>query len=165
MALKKFNENELMEINNGKQENIDSSLHKDAVITKLNATLLDRDETISTLKLEISQLKEKNLLAENAKNVAAVTIAIQESQASIDIQKPLEKINELELQLDESRKTNALLTKQIKEGHERENKLNKDIKLVHAMKKELVDVRSKQEFAVNEVKLLMGKLSFYERKW
>ena len=55
-----------------------------------------------------------------------------------------------------------MLSKQLKEAHERENKLNKDIKLVRAMKKELIDVRAKQEFAVNEVKLLMGKLSFYE---
>ena len=42
-----------------------------------------------------------------------------------------------------------------------ENKLNKDIKLVQAMKKELIDVRAKQEFAVNEV-IIVGKLSFYE---
>ena len=132
------------------------------MITKLNATLLERDETIKALKKHIDNLEEKNLLAENAKNNAAVTLAMQEKQASKDLQKPMERISELETQLDESRKTNALLTKQLKEGHERENKLNKDIKLVHAMKKELIDVRAKQEFAVNEVKLLMGKLSFYE---
>ena len=57
-----------------------------------------------------------------------------------------------------------MLSKQLKEAHERENKLNKDIKLVQAMKKELIDVRAKQEFAVNEVKLLMENCHFMKAK-
>ena len=153
---------EIFDMNNKEDTREKSSKHKDEIITKLNATLFERDEAISNLKKEIEKLEEANLLAENAKNNAAVTLAMQETQASKDLQKPLEQINELEIQLRESRKTNSLLTKQLKEAHERENKLNKDIKLVQAMKKELIDVRAKQEFAVNEVKLLMGKLSFYE---
>ena len=63
---------------------------------------------------EIEKLEETNLLAENAKNNAAVTLAMQETQAAKTL-KPLEQINELEIQLRESRKTNSLLTKQLKE--------------------------------------------------
>ena len=66
---------------------------------------------------EIEKLEEA-ILAENAKNNAAVTLAMQETQATKDLQKPLEQINELEIQL-KSRKTNSLLTKQLKEAHER----------------------------------------------
>ena len=43
-----------------------------------------------------------------------------------------------------------MLTKQLKEAHERENKLNKDIKLVQAMKKELIDVRAKQNLLLTK---------------
>ena len=36
------------------------------------------------------------------------------------------------------------------------------MKAVQDMKRELIDVRAKQEFAVNEVKHLMSKLASYE---
>ena len=67
---------EIFDMNNKEDTREKSFKHKDEIITKLNATLLSE-----TKLFRISRKKSKNwrkhLLAENAKNNAAVTLAMQ----------------------------------------------------------------------------------------
>ena len=89
----------------------------------------------------------------------------------------------IETELKEARKSNEMLQNQITQSHEREDQLRNELKSfknqlneslesakniqddkqakkeLAAFKKELADVRAKQQFAVNEVKVLMAKLA------
>ena len=47
-------------------------------------------------------------------------------------------------------------------GVDKSEQTEREIRQLAAFKKELADVRAKQEFAVNEVKYLMAKLAMYE---
>jgi|EP00945_MAST-04E_sp_MAST-4E-sp1_P008265 chromosome segregation ATPase len=131
-------------------------------IKELEKSLRISTSSVTQLTSELEKLKNQNDRANNAAKNAAETLALQEAAGKRELAAPLALIEELEQELKESRHTNKIIQSQLSQAHLRENKLEKDIKAVHEMKKELIDVRAKQEFAVNEVKLLMAKLASYE---
>ena len=97
------------------------------------------------------------------------------------LQAELRRLSPLETELAELRKTNETMSKQMIQSHDREDALRKELtkarndmasimsgsgsedsaaKLeLETFKQELADVRAKQMFAVNEVKVLMAKLA------
>ena len=138
---------------------------------------LEREKNVSTLeKIKLATEKERHASSMSSSS------SLKLLQAELEpLQAELRRLSPLETELAELRKTNETMSRQMIQSHEREDALRKELtkarndmasmmsgsgsedsaaKLeLETFKQELADVRAKQMFAVNEVKVLMAKLA------
>ena len=169
-----------------------SSADSDAERNKFEALKLEHGKILAEVKdlrnaqkssrdRELALMREvtgvRNHLESMEKKLVDADARVLES----DTQR-MDSVQALEDELASARRTIDILRGQISEAHSREDHLRSDleamktqiagvdkseqtereIRQLAAFKKELADVRAKQEFAVNEVKYLMAKLAMYE---
>ena len=150
-----------------------SSLHKEAIEAAKREATERSAETIALLRDEISPLQEelKRLIPleselSEARRVGELLQSQigqahqREDQLRSELSKAKEELAAMKLELTEARKVREEQSK-AKAKKKAESQTKKDLELA-AFKKELADVRAKQKFAVNEVKVLMAKLAAKE---
>ena len=171
-----------------KEQQLTSHTRETTLMRELTSVrqALEEERKQNKMSLNTILLKHSEEL-KNKKQSSSSSIELLRAELA-PLQAELKRLSPLETELAEVRKTNALLQSQISQSHDREDQLRQEAseltlkvdayklqnsvqqkndkqedraakKELLAFKKELADVRAKQKFAVNEVKVLMAKLA------